>query len=225
MLIPFFLLPWLLAGFLTLATCGGPGPTPRGCSRGRRPAAAPRSCRVRLHARACPPPPSRACSACAQLPGGCILLATPPSGCLFQLLAPHAHAPCRAPPARPHACLPAVEGRTHNVQVHYLEAPASDYIQAAVETAVNIHREDLPGDILIFLTGQDECEAGEPGAGCRGIPSAARCGCRGGARRWGVRAMQPTRAAGASCARRCCAWAPVGAAAASPVPRPCARWP
>lgn len=63
-----------------------------------------------------------------------------------------------AAPSRSPALL-SVEGRTHNVQVHYLEAPASDYIQAAVETAVNIHREDLPGDILIFLTGQDECEA------------------------------------------------------------------
>ena len=32
--------------------------------------------------------------------------------------------------------------------------------QTAVETAVSIHKEDQPGDILIFLTGQDECEAG-----------------------------------------------------------------
>ena len=30
---------------------------------------------------------------------------------------------------------------------------------AAAPAAVNIHREDLPGDVLIFLTGQDECEA------------------------------------------------------------------
>lgn len=56
----------------------------------------------------------------------------------------------------------AVEGRTHSVQVHYREAPASDYLTAAVETAVAIHREDQPGDILIFMTGQDECETGEP---------------------------------------------------------------
>jgi hypothetical protein len=56
------------------------------------------------------------------------------------------------------------------VQTHYLEAAAPDYLQTAVETAVNIHREDLPGDILIFLTGQDECEAG----GCFMGP-AGRC--------------------------------------------------
>ena len=64
-------------------------------------------------------------------------------------------------PPTPSSSLPAVEGRTHSVQVHYLEQPATDYLQAAVQAAVNIHREDLPGDILIFLTGQDECEAGE----------------------------------------------------------------
>jgi ATP-dependent RNA helicase DDX35 len=51
-----------------------------------------------------------------------------------------------------------VEGRPHSVQVHYLAEPTSDYVRAAVEAAVNIHIEDLPGDILIFLTGQEECE-------------------------------------------------------------------
>ena len=29
----------------------------------------------------------------------------------------------------------------------------ADYVRAAVETAIKIHEEDLPGDILIFLTG------------------------------------------------------------------------
>ncbi|GIL82479.1 hypothetical protein Vretifemale_11301 [Volvox reticuliferus] len=51
-----------------------------------------------------------------------------------------------------------VEGRTHPVQVHYLESPAPNYVHAAVEAAVNIHCEDLPGDILIFLTGQEEIQ-------------------------------------------------------------------
>lgn len=51
-----------------------------------------------------------------------------------------------------------VEGRTHPVQVHYLLEPSSNYLQSAVECAVNIHREDVPGDVLIFLTGQEECE-------------------------------------------------------------------
>lgn len=63
----------------------------------------------------------------------------------------------------------AVEGRTHSVQVHYLEAPAQHYLQAAVETVVAIHREDLPGDVLVFLTGQDECEAGKQPGNALGI--------------------------------------------------------
>lgn len=44
-------------------------------------------------------------------------------------------------------------------QVHYLLEPCPDYIKAAVETVVDIHREDVPGDVLLFLTGQEECEA------------------------------------------------------------------
>ncbi|KAK9901246.1 hypothetical protein WJX75_002237 [Coccomyxa subellipsoidea] len=51
-----------------------------------------------------------------------------------------------------------VEGRTHSVQIHYLEKPCSDYVRAAVQAAADIHQEDMPGDILIFLTGQQECE-------------------------------------------------------------------
>ena len=45
------------------------------------------------------------------------------------------------------------------MQQHYAENPVSHYVQAAVTTAVSIHEQDLPGDILIFLTGQEECEA------------------------------------------------------------------
>lgn len=52
-----------------------------------------------------------------------------------------------------------VEGRTHPVQKHYIKDTVSDYVQAAVTTAVAIHEQDLPGDILIFLTGQEECES------------------------------------------------------------------
>ena len=39
-------------------------------------------------------------------------------------------------------------------QVHYLQEPAADYVRAAVSAAVDIHKVDLPGDILVFLTGQ-----------------------------------------------------------------------
>lgn len=39
-------------------------------------------------------------------------------------------------------------------QLHYMERATSNYVRSAVEAAVEIHREDLPGDILIFLTGE-----------------------------------------------------------------------
>lgn len=60
-------------------------------------------------------------------------------------------------PSRKPALL-SVEGRPHSVQVHYLAESTGDYVRAAVEAAVSIHLEDLPGDILIFLTGQEECQ-------------------------------------------------------------------
>jgi len=44
-------------------------------------------------------------------------------------------------------------------QVHYLLEPTSDYIKSAVNTVCELHREDVPGDVLVFLTGQEEVEA------------------------------------------------------------------
>ncbi|XP_058100669.1 probable pre-mRNA-splicing factor ATP-dependent RNA helicase DEAH9 isoform X2 [Magnolia sinica] len=52
-----------------------------------------------------------------------------------------------------------VEGRGFNVQIHYLEEPAPDYLQAAVSTVLAIHDEEPIGDILVFLTGQDDIDA------------------------------------------------------------------
>lgn len=51
-----------------------------------------------------------------------------------------------------------VEGRGFNVQIHYVEDPVSDYIQAAVSTVLLIHDKEPFGDILVFLTGQDDIE-------------------------------------------------------------------
>ena len=51
-----------------------------------------------------------------------------------------------------------LEGRTFPIDVHYLEEPAEDYIERAVRTAFNIHTQESPGDILIFLTGRSEIE-------------------------------------------------------------------
>lgn len=44
-----------------------------------------------------------------------------------------------------------------HTQIHYLEQPCSNYVRMAVQAAADIHREDMPGDILIFLTGVHLC--------------------------------------------------------------------
>ena len=51
-----------------------------------------------------------------------------------------------------------VPGRTHPVEVFYTEEPQPNYVEAAIRTVVSIHREEAPGDILVFLTGEEEIE-------------------------------------------------------------------
>lgn len=53
-----------------------------------------------------------------------------------------------------------VEGRQYPVEISYLSEPAQEYIEAALDTIFQIHRkEPLPGDILVFVTGQDVVES------------------------------------------------------------------
>ncbi|TXG47517.1 hypothetical protein EZV62_026811 [Acer yangbiense] len=52
-----------------------------------------------------------------------------------------------------------VEGRGFNVQIHYVEEPIPDYVQAVVSTVMLINDQEPPGDILVFLTGQDDIDA------------------------------------------------------------------
>lgn len=55
-----------------------------------------------------------------------------------------------------------VPGRRFPVDVHYTKSPEANYIQAAITTIFQIHlTQDLPGDILVFLTGQEEIETME----------------------------------------------------------------
>ncbi|XP_035230682.1 probable ATP-dependent RNA helicase DHX35 [Stegodyphus dumicola] len=56
------------------------------------------------------------------------------------------------------AVIISVEGRNYPVDIHYTIEPFPNYIKASVETAIKIHINEQPGDILIFLTGQDEVE-------------------------------------------------------------------
>ncbi|RID46452.1 hypothetical protein BRARA_I03112 [Brassica rapa] len=54
-----------------------------------------------------------------------------------------------------------VEGRQFPVDVFYTVHPETDYVDAALVTIFQIHVEEKPGDILVFLTGQDEIESVE----------------------------------------------------------------
>ncbi|RQM12689.1 hypothetical protein B5M09_010130 [Aphanomyces astaci] len=51
-----------------------------------------------------------------------------------------------------------VPGRMHHVDVFYTPEPQRDYVEAAVRTAVQIHLCEPEGDILLFLTGQEEID-------------------------------------------------------------------
>eukprot|EP00656_Telonema_subtile_P017700 TRINITY_DN19539_c0_g1_i2.p1 TRINITY_DN19539_c0_g1~~TRINITY_DN19539_c0_g1_i2.p1 ORF type:complete len:697 (+),score=146.83 TRINITY_DN19539_c0_g1_i2:97-2187(+) len=51
-----------------------------------------------------------------------------------------------------------VPGRLHPVEIFYTEAPERDYLEAAIRTAVQIHTCEPVGDILVFLTGEEEIE-------------------------------------------------------------------
>jgi len=52
-----------------------------------------------------------------------------------------------------------IPGRRFPVDIFYTKAPEADYIEASVVTALQIHvTQPLPGDILVFLTGQEEIE-------------------------------------------------------------------
>eukprot|EP00958_Prasinococcus_capsulatus_P020035 scaffold2552_cov380-Prasinococcus_capsulatus_cf.AAC.17 len=63
-----------------------------------------------------------------------------------------------APPEHRTAAIISVEGRSFPVEALYLEEPTADYVQEAVETVLKIHRYEESGDVLVFLTGQEEIE-------------------------------------------------------------------
>lgn len=49
-----------------------------------------------------------------------------------------------------------IEGRMHAVSHFYLNEPCADYVRETVETVWKLHQKEPPGDILAFLTGQEE---------------------------------------------------------------------
>ena len=52
-----------------------------------------------------------------------------------------------------------VPGRRYPIDIHYTPQPEANYLHAAVTTIFQIHTTQPRGDILVFLTGQDEIEA------------------------------------------------------------------
>ncbi|KAH7110839.1 P-loop containing nucleoside triphosphate hydrolase protein [Dendryphion nanum] len=56
------------------------------------------------------------------------------------------------------APLLAVPGRTHPVEIFYTPEPERDYVEAALRTVLQIHSSEPEGDILLFLTGEEEIE-------------------------------------------------------------------
>lgn len=56
------------------------------------------------------------------------------------------------------APLLAVPGRTHPVEIFYTPEPERDYLEAAIRTVIQIHDCEAEGDILLFLTGEEEIE-------------------------------------------------------------------
>ncbi|WFD31599.1 RNA helicase [Malassezia sp. CBS 17886] len=52
-----------------------------------------------------------------------------------------------------------VPGRRFPVDIHYTPQPEANYLHAAITTVFQIHTTQPKGDVLVFLTGQDEIDA------------------------------------------------------------------
>ncbi|KAJ5107277.1 hypothetical protein N7456_003952 [Penicillium angulare] len=58
-----------------------------------------------------------------------------------------------------HGCpIFSIPGRTFPVEIMYSKEPESDYLDAALITVMQIHLTEAAGDILLFLTGQEEID-------------------------------------------------------------------
>ena len=51
-----------------------------------------------------------------------------------------------------------IPGRRFPVDIYYTKAPEADYIEATVVSVMQIHVTQPLGDVLVFLTGQEEIE-------------------------------------------------------------------
>jgi pre-mRNA-splicing factor ATP-dependent RNA helicase DHX15/PRP43 len=51
-----------------------------------------------------------------------------------------------------------VPGRTFPVEIFYSKEPVKDYLQSSIKSVLDIHCLEEPGDVLLFLTGEEEIE-------------------------------------------------------------------
>ncbi|KAJ3289164.1 hypothetical protein HK104_007684 [Borealophlyctis nickersoniae] len=51
-----------------------------------------------------------------------------------------------------------VPGRAFPVEIYYTPEPERDYLEGAIRTVLQIHTCEEPGDVLLFLTGEEEIE-------------------------------------------------------------------
>ena len=51
-----------------------------------------------------------------------------------------------------------IPGESFSVDIHYAISPVEDYLAKCAETAMRIHQEEGPGDILVFLTGKEDID-------------------------------------------------------------------
>ena len=74
-------------------------------------------------------------------------------------------------PANDNAAILTVEGRMYPVDVHHSLDPVADYIKSAVETIMKIHQYEKEGDVLCFMTGQEDVQqvCGGGGGGVLGM--------------------------------------------------------
>lgn len=56
------------------------------------------------------------------------------------------------------ATILSIEGRLFDVDIHYVKSPVPDYVRVTIDTIAVIHKQEAHGDVLAFLTGQEEVE-------------------------------------------------------------------
>ena len=61
-------------------------------------------------------------------------------------------------PSKDDVAVLSVEGRMFSIDVFYSLDPVPDFVQATIDTVKKIHHSEPAGDVLVFLTGQDDID-------------------------------------------------------------------